>query len=140
MNIEEEDFLLEVNGEDETPTVSIKNYGWFKSLDINYTTCSDEESYFIERSLINIMKNSINLYERSKVIFYNRVTEFFKEYIKRFKELTSTAELVWRVDVEEEIYFVNIKGKLNEDFGFQFLEDLIDDFKYIFNVRLRNEY
>ena len=135
-----EDFLLEINGENEQPLVSINNYGWGERIGVEFVASDSDEPHFLERGLSNIVKGSKKLYDQSLEMFYTQVLEFFKEYEQNFKEKFSHASLIWRVDVKDDIYFVTAKGKCNEGVAYDFLEDLIDDFNYVFDIYLKNEY
>lgn len=135
-----EDFLLEINGENEQPLIFINNYGWGESISFEFVASDSNEPHFLKRGLSNIVKESKKIYDKSLVIFYIQVLEFFKEHEQNFKEKFSHASLIWRVDVKDDVYFVTVKGKCNEDEAYDFLEDLIDDFKYTFNIYLKNEY
>lgn len=135
-----EDFLLEINGENEQPLVSINNYGWGERIGVGFVASDSDEPHFLERGLSNIVKESKKLYDQSLEMFYTQVLEFFKEHEQNFKEKFSHASLIWRVDVKDDIYFVTAKGKCNEDVAYDFLEDLIDDFNYVFDIYLKNEY
>ena len=140
LKMNREDFLLEINGENERPLVFINNYGWGESVRVEFVVSDTNETHLLERGLSNIVKESKRLYDISLEMFYTQVLEFFKEYEQNFKEKFSHASLVWRVDVEEDTYFVTVKGKCNEDTAYDFLENLIDDFEYIFDIYLKNEY
>ena len=135
-----EDFLLEINGENEQPLVSINNYGCGERFGVEFVASDSDEPHFLERGLSNIVKESKKLYDQSLEMFYTQVLEFFKEYEQNFKEKFSHVPLIWRVDVKDDDYFVTAKGKCNEDATYDFLEDLIDDFNYIFDIYLKNEY
>ena len=135
-----EDFLLEINGENEQPLVFINNYGLEEGIRVEFVASDSNEPHFLERGLSNILKESRRLYDQTLTMFYVQVLEFFKGYEQDFKEKFPHASLVWRVDVEEDVCFVTVKGKCNEDIAYDFLENLIDDFKYIFDTYLKNEY